>query len=204
MSDKEFEATVKQRQKQLDKLLKSVEKSALTASEASGAARQAAGETAGLVQAEEFSDNAKEYRRLSWWWLGASVCFFVSVIGFISVYLFWVDFSYENNSEAISKGVLKALFLSTLTIGLFQSLRNYSTNKHLEVLNEHRQNTLKTFLAFYNAESVTEETKSLIITQATKSMFEAGDTGYLRQTGGSSSLTLNLADIVQKISGNDK
>lgn len=49
---------------------------------------------------------------------------------------------------------------------------------HLYTLNKHRENSLKSFQAFVQA-TTDPKTKDAVLLQATRSIFESGDTGYI-------------------------
>lgn len=55
--------------------------------------------------------------------------------------------------------------------------RNYRINKHLEVLNRTRYNTLET-AGLYVA-GVSEEARSIVVSELVRSVFTPGDTGYM-------------------------
>lgn len=143
-----------------------------------------------------FSTQADSHRTASWWWFGSSVLFFAVLISYL-LYLLsnGVPVS-EDIVHAVRDISLRVLSLVAIYFGLSQSIKNYNVNKHLQVVNEHRQNSLKTFEAFLNAAS-TEDVRSAVLLQATKSIFDPGKTGYLQKEG-QTSYSFSVADIFKK------
>ena len=70
---------------------------------------------------------------------------------------------------------------------------------HLYTVNKHRENSLKTFQSFVKS---TEDKKiqDVILTQATKAIFEVGDSGYLS----SKEKTIRGLEITKIFDGIDK
>jgi hypothetical protein len=73
-----------------------------------------------------------------------------------------------------------------LYYGLVWAGRNFSTHRHNQTVNNHRQNALKTFEAFVKAAS-DDATKNAVLLQATQSIFSPQASGYLGIHGGESS-----------------
>ena len=73
----------------------------------------------------------------------------------------------------------KGLFLSPIYVWLNRSIKNYSAQKHLEVINTHRQNALETFDTFVTAAGDNRETRDAVLLAATDAIFDANQTGYL-------------------------
>ncbi|OGZ44399.1 MAG: hypothetical protein A2756_05280 [Candidatus Ryanbacteria bacterium RIFCSPHIGHO2_01_FULL_48_27] len=146
--------------------------------------------------AHVFSTQATTHKDISQRWMWAGIVFF----GILVTYLLYLLFNGVPTSEDLVHAVrdisLRVLFLVTIYFGLSQSVKNYNVNKHLQVVNEHRQNSLKTFEAFLNA-ATTDEVKSAVLLQATKSIFDPGKTGYLQKEG-QTSYSFSVADIFKK------
>jgi len=80
----------------------------------------------------------------------------------------------------------KILLLSFFSVVFYQIARNYNANMHLYTLNKHRENSLRAFQTFVTSTD-DPQTKDTVLTQATKAIFEAGNTGYVSSKEGSSS-----------------
>ncbi len=200
LTSEEYQKSLSAKEEKLDVLIKKVEENEKYSKDALEAIRQTAGKSGAVVHSKIYETKATTHAEVAKKWLITSVILFTLALVYIGYFLFFADLSYGSTPEVVAQSILKVLFLSALTIGLFQSLKNYSANKHLQVVNDHRQSAIDTFQAFYEASADNAELRSAILTQATKTIFELGDTGYLSKGNSQSSLTLNLPDIVQKIS----
>jgi CHASE3 domain sensor protein len=128
-----------------------------------------------------FGEQAQKHQKSAILWLIASI--FAAIA--IGVFLWWI---FDQLVETIKGGVeftvslqiflAKILLLSFFSVVFYQIVKNYNANMHLYTLNKHRENSLKTFQAF--VESTNDpKTKDAVLIQATKAIFEAGDTGYV-------------------------
>ena len=71
---------------------------------------------------------------------------------------------------------------------LNRSIKNYTAEKHLEVINTHRQNALETVEPFLHATKENSDTREQILLAATKTIYDANQSGYLStKTSGSDS-----------------
>lgn len=133
-----------------------------------------------------FGEQAEKHRKSAILWLIASILAAVAIGGF----LWWI---FGQLVETIKGGVeftvslqiflAKILLLSFFSVVFYQIVKNYNANMHLYTLNKHRENSLKTFQAF--VESTNDpKTKDAVLIQATKAIFEAGDTGYVSSKDG--------------------
>lgn len=146
--------------------------------------------------AHVFSGQANNHRRVAWWWFAAAAIFFGILLVYL-IYLLWNGIGDSTDIvHTIRDIALRVLFLIAIYFAIVHSIRNYNINKHLQVVNEHRQNSLKTFEAFLNA-AANEEVKSAVLLQATKSIFDPGKTGYLHKEG-QVSYSFSIADIFKK------
>lgn len=133
-----------------------------------------------------FGEQAKKHKKSANWWLIVSIITAVA----IGCFLWWV---FDQLVETIKSEVgfqvsiqiflAKILLLSFFSVVFYQIVKNYNANMHLYTLNKHRENSLKTFQAF--VESTNDpKTKDAVLIQATKAIFEAGDTGYVSSKDG--------------------
>ncbi|QQG37504.1 MAG: hypothetical protein HYS26_02595 [Candidatus Kaiserbacteria bacterium] len=146
--------------------------------------------------AHVFSSQATIHKNTAKWWLWAGVAFFAILVLYLIYLLANGVPTSEDLVHAIRDISLRVLFLIAIYFALTQSIKNYNVNKHLQVVNEHRQNSLKTFEAFLNA-AATDDVKSAVLLQATKSIFDPGKTGYLQKEG-QVSYSFSVADIFKK------
>lgn len=146
--------------------------------------------------ASVFSSQADIHKTTAKWWMRASIAFFVVLVAYLLYLLSNGVPASEDVIHAVRDISLRVLFLIAIYFALSQSIKNYNVNKHLQVVNEHRQNSLKTFEAFLNA-ATTDDVKSSVLLQATKSIFDPGKTGYLQKEG-QVSYSFSIADIFKK------
>ncbi|MRS01913.1 hypothetical protein EG832_01575 [bacterium] len=87
--------------------------------------------------------------------------------------------------------LLGLLFTATVWCG-----KLYKAAKHLEAVNKHRSNALKTFQAFTNAANDTSM-KDAVLMETTKSIFALTQTGYLDSDGGHSDSGVKVVEVVK-------
>jgi hypothetical protein len=83
-----------------------------------------------------------------------------------------------NSAENLQRFGIKILFLTTLFFLASQAVKNYRTNRHLEVVNRHRATALLTFRTFVDSDK-DEQTKSAILLEAARTIFSPVPTGYV-------------------------
>ena len=133
-----------------------------------------------------FNDQAKKHGKTAWVWLGITV-------GLALVFgrIFWwllTDLGPTANglSTILPNLFAKTFFLSLIFLFLNRSIKNFTAEKHLEVINTHRQNALETFDTFVAAAEGNRETRDAVLLAATKAIFDANQSGYLSaKTSGS-------------------
>ncbi len=79
---------------------------------------------------------------------------------------------------AIQVFISKVILISFVSFIIYYVIRYFNANMHLYALNKHRCNCLVTFEAFVKA-SDDPQTKDTVLIQATKSIFDAGHTGFI-------------------------
>lgn len=89
--------------------------------------------------------------------------------------------------------MLGLLFTATVWCG-----KLYKAAKHLEAVNKHRSNALKTFQAFTNAANDTAM-KDAVLMETTKSIFALAPSGYLDGDGGSSDSGVKVVEVVKNV-----
>ena len=126
-----------------------------------------------------FEGQANKHQQASFWWL-------LSTVGLIIVFggVFYWLFNALKLGGTEWVGVLQNIFtkgflLSLIYLVLNRSIKNYTAEKHLEVVNRHRQNALRTFQAFHSAAGENQETQDAVLLAATNAIFDANQSGYL-------------------------
>ena len=164
------------------------------------AAREASGKIGVSKFARVFDNQAKLNKKASYIWLSISV---LSAAGL----LFLLHWTFDQLLTALENGadfyvslqvfLAKALIFS-FAIGIFwQIVKNYHVNMHLYTLNRHRQNSLASFQAFVES---TEDPKirDTVLIQATKAIFESGETGFVSSKKTSSIIGLETIKIAEQ------
>lgn len=129
-----------------------------------------------------FEDQAKKHEQIASYWLWATVGLTV-LFGGIFVWLFlWLLMNAipteVNISVVLSNLFTKGFFLSLVFLLLNRSIKNYTAEKHLEIINTHRKNALATFEVFADSAGASD-TREQVLLAATKTIFDANQSGYL-------------------------
>ena len=135
---------------------------------------------------EIFETQAKKHQIMAWVWLGITVGLAL-VFGRIFWWLLTDLVPTANGLSTILPNLFaKTFFLSLIFLFLNRSIKNFTAEKHLEVINTHRQNALETFDTFVAAAEGNRETRDAVLLAATKAIFDANQSGYLSaKTSGS-------------------
>lgn len=148
---------------------------------------------------EIFAAQAEKYRNSSRFWLGmaglATAAFGVTFI-LLSIFL--------KSEGAELPGILQNLFtkgfvLSPIYVWLNRSIKNHTAQKHLEIINVHRQNALETFDTFVAAAEGNRETRDAVLLAATKAIFDANQSGYLSTKTSGVDNTSPVQQIIKEV-----
>ena len=148
---------------------------------------------------EIFEKQAKMYQEEAQNWLkiaiGVTVLFFGVFIGL------WLGMEPASSEW---DGILANLFakgflLSPIYLWLNRSIKNYTAQKHLEVINTHRQKALETFDRFVESAGENSETRHAVLTSATEAIFDANQTGYLSTKSGGSDSKSPVQQVIREI-----
>lgn len=93
----------------------------------------------------------------------------------------------------------KGFFLSLIYLLLHRFIKNYTAEKHLEIVNRHRQNALATFEAFTEAAGENRETRDAVLLAATEAIFDANQSGYLSVKTGRSDSAGPIQQVVRAV-----
>ena len=101
-------------------------------------------------------------------------------------------------------GVLQNLFtkgflLSPIYLWLNRSIKNYTAQKHLEVVNTHRQKALETFDTFVAAAEGNRETRDAVLLAATDAIFDANQSGYLSAKASGTDSKSPVQQVIREI-----
>ena len=145
-----------------------------------------------------FADQAKEYHKeaQNWLWIAIGT----TAVFFGAFYL--LPTLIESGGPGWT-GILQNLFakgflLSPIYLWLNRSIKNYAAQKHLEVINTHRQNALETFDTFVAAAEGNRETRDAVLLSATEAIFDANQTGYLSAKGSGADSKSPVQQIIRE------
>ena len=93
----------------------------------------------------------------------------------------------------------KGFILSPIYVWLNRSIKNHTAQKHLEVINVHRQNALETFDTFVAAAEGNRETRDAVLLAATKAIFDANQSGYLSVKSSGSDSASPVQQIIKEV-----
>ena len=132
---------------------------------------------------EIFEKQAKAYHKGAQDWLkiagGVTAVFFGAFIG-LSL---WLKPGSSEWAGILQNLFAKGFLLSPIYLWLNRSIKNYTAQKHLEVINTHRQKALETFDRFVESAGENQETRHAVLSAATEAIFDANQTGYLSAKG---------------------
>ena len=154
-----------------------------------------------LEQQVSFAEQAERHQQVAWAWLGvASLLIIGLVVGIIAFGL--LDILKLEGSEwtgalqnIFKKGSLLTVFYFTLN----RSIKNYSAQKHLEIVSRHRQNALDTFPELLESSGNNPETRHAVLSAATNAIFDTNQSGYLSSKTKGSESTNPIQLLVREI-----
>ena len=152
-----------------------------------------------------FAEQAEQHRKGARIWLGmaggTTVVFFV----LFYVLLKWPALlGLPEAGGAGLTGALQSLFikgflLSPIYLWLNRSIKNYTAQKHLEVVNTHRQKALETVDPFVAAVKDNRETRNALLLAATDAIFDANQSGYLSAKASSLDSRSPVQQVIREI-----
>ena len=145
-----------------------------------------------------FADQAKECEEEAqkWLWIaiGTTVVFFGAFVGLT----IWWESEGSGMTGTLQNLFTKGFLLSPIYVWLNRSIKNYTAQKHLEVINTHRQNALETFDTFADAAEGNRETRDAVLLSATDAIFDANQTGYLSTKGSGADSKSPVQQIIRE------
>ena len=102
----------------------------------------------------------------------------VAVVALLFVF-YWLPEGDLHNAAIVQRLVSKLVLLSAVYFAVVIAAKNYKANKHLAVVNEHRQTSLQTFETFVSSAGDDAQTKSAVLLEATRTIFSPAVSGYL-------------------------
>ena len=89
--------------------------------------------------------------------------------------------------------------LSPIYVWLNRSIKNHTAQKHLEVINVHRQNALETFDTFVAAAEGNRDTRDQVLLAATKAIFDTNQSGYLSTKSSGSDSASPVQQVIREV-----
>ena len=146
-----------------------------------------------------FADQAKEYHKEAQNWLWIAIGTTAAFFGAFYLLPTLIESSGPGWTGILQNLFAKGFLLSPIYLWLNRSIKNYAAQKHLEVINTHRQNALETFDTFVAAAEGNRETRDAVLLSATDAIFDANQTGYLSTKGSSSDSRSPIQQIIREI-----
>lgn len=146
-----------------------------------------------LVFGEEADNNGKTARRWLGWAIGLGC---VALLYLIVIVFVWPPLA-TTSAEIIQEVSGRFIILTLLAFALGFTVRQYTSAKHNETVNLHRQNSLRTFETFVSA-THDEETKDAVLLEATRSIFTAQPSGFLR-SGKEAESPSTVIEVIRRI-----
>ena len=152
---------------------------------------------------EIFSGQAKNHGINAWIWLVVT-----GGLALVFSWIFWgllTDFMPTANQTDQLSTILpnlfaKGFFLSLIFLLLNRTIKNFAAEKHLEVINTHRQNALETFDTFVAAAEGNRDTRDQVLLAATRAIFDANQSGYLSAKTSSSDTASPIQHFIKEVS----
>ena len=148
---------------------------------------------------EIFEKQAKQYRKGARIWLGASG---MATVAFFGAF-YWLSKSLGPEgpglTEALQNLFTKGFLLSPIYVWLNRSIKNYTAQKHLEVINTHRQKALETFDRFVESAGENQETRDAVLLSTTDAIFDANQTGYLSAKGSGADSKSPIQQVIREV-----
>jgi hypothetical protein len=129
--------------------------------------------------AKQYKQQADEHMKAAKVLLRFAIGTGVALALLICLTFWWLAPETNDMTEFIRQSALRLLLLSVATVALVFCLRNYRVNKHLEVLNERRENALETFGLFQGAVT-SEDARNYVVQELVRAVFAHEDTGYVQ------------------------
>ena len=180
------------KEQEYNEKLNEIQKAATEANGTLKFMQQASGEVAASGHSVIFKEEANRHKKNSKVWLIVASFITLAII-LLAKYLLGVDSTIVDNPTSawqnqlsdkivlaiiVKNIVAKLIVFSTLFFVLALVVKSYKVNKHNEILNSHRHNTLNTFKSFISAAGDDKQTKNAILLQTVQSIFSHQSTGY--------------------------
>ena len=145
-----------------------------------------------------FDDQAKEHQDSARRWLKCTIGTAIVFI-FIGLGLLFLTPKSDEWTAILPNFFTKGFVVSVFYMLLNRSIKNYTAEKHLEVVNLHRKNALATFEAFAEASGNNPHTRDQVLLASTNAIFDANQSGYLSTKTSRSDTASPIQHIIREI-----
>ncbi|MDW3118370.1 MAG: hypothetical protein R8G60_11740 [Roseovarius pacificus] len=195
-------AAVQSVRDQADQLMQEIEGQKTEAADILDDVRAAAAEQGVSQQAQYFKDEADQHQTDAKKWrdytIGMAVA--VGVYGIVTLFLHkWTLLTPSNLYETIQFTAGKLVVFFVLTYMLVLCAKNFTSNRHNEIVNRHRQNALMTYKALVDAGG-TPEARDVVLNHAASSIYRLHETGYTRGSEGGGSSSSSVIEMLPRTS----
>ncbi len=162
--------------------------------------RQTAAERGVSQEAEYFKKEADSHRTEAKLWQKRTfwMAIVVGAYGLVSVLFHKIPFLTPSNTyESIQLIVSKLIMFSVLVFMLAISARNFLSNRHNEIVNRHRQNSLMTYRTLVDAGG-SPEARDIILNHAASSVYQLHDTGFAKAVDNGSTASSSVIGLLSK------
>jgi hypothetical protein len=150
-------------------------------------------------RAKYFYEQAKNHKRVSYFWLGSSIIIGAVAIGFASYltveYATVATIDSDNVAPieqplwfTVQFATARLITFSILLFGLVGSFRSYRSERHNYIVNQHRYNALMTFEVFVGS-AKDQNVESAVLLQTTQSIFSPQQSGFRSRGDGESPIS---------------
>jgi hypothetical protein len=164
------------------------------------ATREAAAEAGVAEFTRDFTEAADGARKSAQKWLYWSVGIsLVTLIFSLTAIGFALLDPPSSIVDAVSRVVSKSFVLAVLLGATAWTAKIYKSLKHLEAINRHRANAIKTFQAFVKS-TADEATKNAVLLETTRSIFAVQASGFIDASNDAGSGDLKIVELVKAFS----
>lgn len=147
----------------------------------------------------DFSTEAEANKKQGYRWLAATILASLITILAATIMMYRPLPHDVTIAQLIQLFTSKVVLLAILFSATIWCGRLYKASKHLETLNKHRSNSLKTFQAFVKAAS-DESSRNAVLMETTRSIFTIAPSGYLDSSDVSSDGGMKIVEVIKNIS----
>ena len=126
-----------------------------------------------------FEDQAKVHQEGAKRWFWGTVYLAIGSVAIFLLLWFFMKPAGDQLAAVLQNFLIKGFLVSVFYMLLNRSIKNYTAEKHLEIVNLHRKNALATFDAFADAAGENRDTRDQVLLASTDAIFDMNQSGYL-------------------------